>query len=169
VVVGRKQNWSSEKTLSILSLGAFVHMLSTIAVGIAVGYMGRKLDQRFETFHGIIPGLILIAFGGYFLSNYSHSHREVSERAAASSLVIMLGLSPCVVVAPFFLILGPMGMAALIKLSIAISLLNVAGMTLFGWLAMKGLNALKLQWLEHNEGRVVGAVLVLLGVSFIIL
>jgi hypothetical protein len=49
-------------------------MLSTIAVGVLVGYLGHKIDQRFETFHGIVPGLILIAFGGgYFLSSFAHN------------------------------------------------------------------------------------------------
>jgi nickel/cobalt transporter (NicO) family protein len=170
VVVGKKQGWSPRKVLSLLSLGAFVHMLSTIAVGILVGYLGHQIDQRFETFHGIVPGLILIAFGGgYFLSSFAHNHREVSEKVAASSLIIMLGISPCVVVAPFFLILGPMGLAAVIKVCIAMSVLSVLGMTFCGWLALKGLRTFKLDWLEENETRVMGVLLMVLGLSFIFL
>jgi uncharacterized membrane protein YeaQ/YmgE (transglycosylase-associated protein family) len=170
VVVGRKQGWKSRKVLTLLGVGAFVHMLSTIMVGLLVGYLGHQIDQRFETFHGIVPGLILIAFGGgYLISSFTHRHHEVSERVAASSLIILLGLSPCVVVAPFFLILGPLGWVAVIKVCIAMSVLSVAGMTFCGWLALKGLSRFRLEWLEENETRVMGVLLMLLGMSFIFL
>ena len=170
VVVGRRQGWKTEKTLSVLGLGAFVHILSTIAVGLLVGYLGHQIDSRFETFHGIVPGLILMAFGGgYLISSFTHRHHEVSEKVAASTLVVMLGLSPCVVVAPFFLILGPLGVSAIIKVCIAMSVLSILGMTFCGWLALKGLNILKLEWLEENETRVMGVLLVVLGISFIFL
>jgi nickel/cobalt exporter len=169
VVVGRRQGWNSNKVLTLLGVGALVHMLSTIAIGLLVGYLGHQIDQRFETFHGIVPGLILIAFGGgYLISSVTHKHHEVSERVAASSLIILLGLSPCVVVAPFFLILGPLGWVTVVKVCIAMSVLSVAGMTLCGWIALKGLNVFKLEWLEENETRVMGVLLMLLGMSFII-
>src|SRR5207237_1319399 len=114
-------------------------------VGLIVGYLGHQIDAKFEALHGVIPGFILIAFGsGFFLSSFGHFHHEVPEKVAASTLIIMLGLSPCVVVAPFFLILGPMGLGAIIKVCIAMSVLSVLGMTLFGWLALKGLKTIKL-------------------------
>jgi nickel/cobalt transporter (NicO) family protein len=172
VVIGRKQKWPARKTLSVLSLGATVHMISTIAVGLIVGFLGHQIDQRFEALHGIIPGLILMAFGsGFLLSSFGHRHHhdELSDKVAASTLITMLGLSPCVVVAPFFLVLGPLGIATVLKISVAMAVLNIAGMTFFGWLAHKGLNAFKLDWLEEHESRVVGVVLMLLGISFIIL
>lgn len=170
VIVGRNQGWKTRKTLTLLSLGAFVHTLSTIAVGLVVGYLGARIDERFELLHGLVPGLILVAFGaGYFLSSFHHHHLEVSPRMAASSLVLMLGLSPCLVVAPFFIFIGPLGLAAVIKVCLLMSLLSVLGMTFLGWLAVKGLNSLKLEWLERNETRIMGSVLMLLGISFIIL
>src|SRR5258707_171472 len=83
VVVGRRQGWKTRKPLTLLSLGAFVHTLSTISVGLLVGFLGHQIDQRFETFHGVIPGIILIGFGGgFFLSSFTHFHHEVSERVA---------------------------------------------------------------------------------------
>jgi nickel/cobalt exporter len=170
VIVGRKQGWNSKKILSLLGIGAFTHTLSTIVVGLLVGYLGHQIDQRFEALHGIVPGFILIAFGGgYFLSSFHHSHQEISERMAASSLILMLGLSPCLVVAPFFLVLGPMGLAKVIQVCIAMSLLSTLGMVVLGGLALRGLNAVKLEWLERNESRVVGTLLVVLGVSFILI
>jgi nickel/cobalt transporter (NicO) family protein len=170
VAVGKRQGWTGKKTLGVLSLGAVVHTLSTIMVGVLVGLLGHQIDRHFETFHGVVPGLVLIAFGsGYILSSFRHFHHEVSDKIAASTLILMLGLSPCVVVAPFFLILGPMGISAIIKVSLVMAILSVAGMTLLGWLAMHGLNFLKLEWLETNESRIMGIVLMFLGVSFLII
>ncbi len=170
IIVGRSQSWTSKKTLSLLGLGALVHTISTITVGLLVGYLGHQLDQRFEAYHGIIPGIILFAFGsGYFLSGFQHHHHEVANKVAASSLILMLGLSPCLVVAPVFVLIGPIGFFPILKLCLLMSLLTVVGMVVLGWLAMKGLNSFKLEWLEKNEPRIMGSLLMLLGVSFIIL
>ena len=51
VVIGRKHRWTVQKSLGLLSLGALVHTLSTITVGLFVGYMGEQLDQRFASCH----------------------------------------------------------------------------------------------------------------------
>lgn len=170
VLVGRKQGWNTKKTISLLTIGALVHMCSTVAVGVLVGFLGHELDGKFEAYHGIIPGLVLLAFGlGYLASSFGHHHHEPSEGVAASSLIVMLGLSPCLVVAPFFVLIGPMGLAAVLKISLVMSVLSVIGMTSLGWLATKGLNLIKLEWLERNESRVMGSLLMLLGISFIIL
>ena len=170
VIVGRKKGWDTKKTISLLSIGALVHMASTVAVGLLVGYLGHTLDSRFESYHGIIPGLVLFAFGlGYLASSFGHHRHEPSEGMAASSLILMLGLSPCIVVAPFFIMVGPLGWPAVVKISVIMSVLSLVGMSTLGWLATKGLDLLKLDWLERNESRVMGSLLILLGISFIIL
>lgn len=169
VLVGRKQGWKTRKTLTLLGTGALVHTLSTIAVGLLVGYLGHEIDRRFAVWHGMVPGLILLAFGsGFFLSSNHSFHPETSEKVAASSLILMLGLSPCVAVAPFFLMIGSLGFGVVLKISLIMSLLSVAGMTLLGWFACESMNSFKLEWLERNESRVMGSLLMLLGVSFII-
>ena len=167
VVMGRKHGWKARKTLSVLALGALAHMVSTIAVGIAVGYLGQELDKRFEIFHGVVPGLILVGFGGgLFLSNFTHRHM-VTEKMAAPTLIMMLALSPCVLVAPFFILLGPMGFWAVVEVCTVMSLLSIFGMVSCGWLAMHGLKAVKLNWLEEHESLVMGIVLMALGISSI--
>lgn len=170
VIVGRRQGWQTRKIITLLSVGALVHTLSTLAVGLAIGYLGHEIGQRLEAFHGIIPGLILVAFGsGFFLSNSKHFHGEFNEKVAASSLIFMLGLSPCLVVAPVFIILGPLGLANVVKISLVMSMVSILGMTFFGWLAIKGLNSVKLEWLEQHESRVMGTLLMILGVTFILI
>jgi hypothetical protein len=49
------------------------------------------------------------------------------------------------------------------------SILSISGMTFCGWLALKGLKTFKLNWLEENETRVMGVLLMVLGLSFIFL
>jgi nickel/cobalt transporter (NicO) family protein len=169
VIVGRAQGWKTKKTLFFLGLGALAHTLSTIAIGLLVGYLGQELDKRIEVLHGVVPGLILFAFGGgFFLSSFNHTHHEISERMAASSLIVMLALSPCLVVAPAFLLMGPLDVGSILLISLCMSALSVAGMMLLGWIALKGLNTFKLHWLEKNEPRIMGSLLMLLGLIFII-
>jgi hypothetical protein len=169
VLVGRRQKWPQKKVLGLLALGASVHMISTMAVGLLVGYLGHMIDQRFENLHGVIPGLILVAFGGGFiLSSFTHHHHHVSSRMAAFALVASLAVSPCVAVAPFFLVLNPMGPVAILKLCAGLSVVSVLIMTAMGWLAVKGFDAVKLHWIEENEARVVGVLLALLGLTIII-
>lgn len=170
VIVGRQRGWNSRKTMSVLLLGALAHTLSTVAVGLAVSYLGHQLDQKLHSIHGIFPGMILFAFGsGFFISGHRHNRHALSDRIAASSLVFMLALSPCLVVAPFFLILGPMGLAAVLKVSAVMSFLSIAGMAVLGWLALKGLDTYRLNWLERNEPQIMGSLLMLLGVTFILI
>ena len=49
------------------------------------------------------------------------------------------------------------------------SVLSIFGMTFCGWLALKGLNTFRMRWLEDNETRVMGVLLMVLGISFIFL
>lgn len=167
VLVGRRNRWTKGHTIFWLGLGALAHMASTIAIGLVMGYLGHQIDERWEHLHGLIPGLILIAFGaGYFLSHF-HKHIEISDRMAGGTLVLMLALSPCLAVAPFFLIVGPLGLQTLIVMAALMAVASVSAMIIMGWLAASGLNKVKLEWLEHNESRVMGSLLVLLGLSFI--
>jgi len=169
VLVGRRKRWHLQGLLGWLALGALAHMTSTIAIGLVMGYLGHAIDERWEHLHGLIPGLVLIAFGaGYFLTHF-HKHIEVSERVAGGTLVAMLGLSPCLAVAPFFLIVGPQGLKTLIAMAAFMALASVSAMVFMGWLAATGLSKLKLDWLEHNESRVMGTLLVILGFSFILI
>lgn len=168
IIIGKKRKWDQRKVLSVLAMGATVHTISTVAIGLLVGYLGQELTSRIESVHGVVPGLILMAFGsGYFLSGFKHHDFEVSEKVATSTLILMLGISPCVVVAPFFMILGTMGFATVLKVSLLLSVVSVAGMILAGWLALRGLDMMKFKWLEDHEPQIMGSVLMLLGLTFI--
>jgi hypothetical protein len=167
VLVGRKQGWKNSRVLGWLALGAMAHMISTIAIGLLVGYIGHSLNEQLEKLHGLIPGLILIAFGaGYFLSHF-HKHIEITNRMAGSTLVLMLALSPCIAVAPFFLIVGPMGLQTLVLMAALMALVSVTSMVIVGWLAAASMKKLRFNWLEHNESKVMGSLLVLLGITFL--
>src|SRR4051794_5185683 len=86
VLIGRREGWDRKRTLGVLALGAVAHMVSTMTVALIVGFLGRQIDQRFEALHGVVPAMVLFAFGGgFFLSSFGHFHSEVSEKVKASS------------------------------------------------------------------------------------
>ncbi len=169
VLVGRKSRWSDKKVAGYLLAGALAHMASTVGVGLVTGYLGYALQERWENLHGILPGLVLIAFGaGYFMAHF-HKHIEVSEILAGRTLVVTMALSPCVAVSPFFLIMGPMGLGATLVAAVIMALVNIALILVLGLVAQKGFKLVQLDWLEHNESKVVGSLMMTLGLLFILI
>jgi len=169
VIVGREQRWPMKKTLTVLSIAAVFHSLSTLAVAFLVSYVGNSLDAHLETLHGVVPGLILLAFGaGYIVSDWHHRHHEVSNKMAASSLVLMLTLSPCVVVAPFFMLMGPLPVVQILQVSVVMILVSVISMMALAWMVLHGIKKFELNWLEHVESRVMGGLLMVMGLFFIL-
>lgn len=102
------------------------------------------------------------------LSGFQHRHSEISNKMAASSLVLMMAMSPCLVVAPFFMLLGPMDLRTLVITCVSMSVSLVAMMTVLGWFAMHGMSFVKLRWLEKHEPQIMGGLLMTLGVLFLI-
>lgn len=169
VLVGREQKWSLQKTLGTLGLGAFVHCLSSVSIGLLVSYMGSQIDHHFHSLHGILPGTILLAFGcGFLVSDWHHRHRNLTNKMATWSLILMLGLSPCFVITPLFMIAGPLPMNQILLVCVLMSVLSIVSMMLLGWLVFRGLDYFKLEWLERNESKVMGTMLVALGLFCII-
>ena len=110
-----------------------------------------------------------------------HSHWEeelqesplVSSRAgdwaAMSGLFMMLTLSPCEGFLPIYLSGVKFGWHGFALLTAILAVGALAGMTLFTWLTLLGMDRLKLQWLERREAGLVGAMFVLLGALVVLL
>jgi nickel/cobalt transporter (NicO) family protein len=112
---------------------------------------------------------------------HGHSHWEeelkdsplVSARAsdwtAMSGLFLMLTLSPCEGFLPIYLSGVKFGWRGFALLTLILAVATLAGMTLFTWLTLRGLEHLKVQRIERYEAGLVGAMFCLLGVLVIVL
>jgi hypothetical protein len=89
--------------------------------------------------------------------------------AAAGGLFIMLTFSPCEGFLPVYLSGVQFGWRGFVVLSLILAVGTFTGMLLFTWLALVGLERLRLKSFEHVEAGLLGALFSLLGVLLIAL
>lgn len=94
------------------------------------------------------------------------SHRR-SDWAVIAGLLALLTFSPCEAFLPVFLIGAKYGWLGFAFLSAILAIATVAGMVVFTWLTLLGLQRLRLKFLEDYEPLVIGGVFCLLGLIII--
>jgi len=90
-----------------------------------------------------------------------------SDRAAVLSLLVMLTFSPCEGFIPVYVSGVRYGWGGFALLTAILSVATVAGMVIFTWLTLVGLERLKFRWLERYESGVMGGLLCALGLFVI--
>jgi len=110
---------------------------------------------------------------------HDHSHWEAelgesalvtsrkSDRAVIAGLFMMLMLSPCEGFLPVYLSGVQFGWRGFVLLSAILALGALAGMLLFTFLTLKGLQRLNLKKFERWESGLTGALFIALGILFI--
>lgn len=103
-----------------------------------------------------------------------HSHADHSPDTLAQRLgsapsvmgILALGmtLSPCLDLLSVYVAASSLSWPSLLTISLLMATTTVAIMSLLVWLALRGLELLRLAWLERHEGPVVGVLLIALGV-----
>jgi nickel/cobalt transporter (NicO) family protein len=89
------------------------------------------------------------------------------DAAAISGLLVMLTLSPCEGFLPVYLSGVQFGWHGFIVLSVILGVGTLAGMMLFTWLTLLGLEKFELKNLERYEAALLGAIFTLLGLVLI--
>lgn len=92
-----------------------------------------------------------------------------SDWGAIASLLALLTFSPCEGFLPVYVSGVRYGWSGFFVLTVILSVATVAGMVIFTWLTLAGMEKLKLRILEKYESGIMGALLCLLGVLVIIL
>ena len=76
----------------------------------------------------------------------------------------MMFLSPCLEVESLFLAAGAYGWYSILLLAMVYSVISITGIITLVMLAFKGTELMKSKFIEHNEKRITGIVLILVGV-----
>ena len=92
-----------------------------------------------------------------------------SDWAAIVSLLALLTFSPCEGFLPVYVSGVRYGWTGFFLLTLILSVATVAGMVVFTWLTLAGMEKLKLAFLEKYEHGILGGLLCLLGLLVIIL
>ncbi len=170
VVISKAYNWNF-KTLSIISImGGFFHSLSTALLGIFISYLGfystlnlKELEKFLSTFFIVILGMI-------YIIHPTHEHNETiklrQESIWISILLLYLSMffSPCLEIEAIYFSIGKYGIQIVILISILYTILSIFSMLFFIFISFYGYNKYYPKFLEKYEKKIVGIILIMLGI-----
>jgi len=181
VAVSRSEKWSRTESLKVTAITGGMHTVSTIAIGILIGFIGFKLSSTIEMITNIIAPLLLIVLGIIFIimffvnPHHSHEHHgeievlEKSKKKSKFAIIATLGtlmfFSPCIEIEVYYFTVGKYGWAGILTLSIVYLFVTVVELVILVDIGRKSLEKLntKLHFIDHYERIIMGSVLIVLG------
>lgn len=174
VAVARAEKWSRREVNTITLLAALAHVLGTVALGLVLGFIGKELQEQYGQVIYVVGAVLLIIFGLiYFTVNLPHHHHSGQEDVTAFKrskrrwiliFIVMMFLSPCLEVESLFLSAGAYGMGIVGLMAVLYAIVSISGILLLVNLGVKGTNLLSAHFIEHNEKRISGIVLIVVGI-----
>ena len=174
VAVAKAEGWKQREVTSVTFLAALAHVTGTVILGLVLGLIGKELQEEYGKIIYLVSAVLLIVFGLiYFTVNLPHQHHSEQKDVAAFKrskrkwiliFIVMMFLSPCLEVESLFLSAGAYGMGTVILMAVIYAIVSICGILLLVNLGYRGVNLLPAQFIEHNEKRISGAVLILVGI-----
>jgi Na+/melibiose symporter-like transporter len=174
VAVAKAERWKQRDVTSVTFLAALAHVTGTVILGLVLGFIGKELQEEYGKIIHVVSAVLLIVFGLiYFTVNLPHHHHSEQKDVAAFKrskqrwiliFIVMMFLSPCLEVESLFLSAGVYGMGTVTLMAVIYALVSIGGILLLVNLGFRGVNLLPAEFIEHNEKRISGAVLILVGV-----
>lgn len=174
VAVARAEKWKLREVTTITFISALAHVLGTVVLGLVLGMIGQELEEKYGSTINVAASVLLIVFGLiYYTVNLPHHHHSSqkdvvqykrSRRKWILIFIVMMFLSPCLEVESLFLSAGAYGMGLVTLLSVIYAIVSISGILLLVNLGYRGINLLSAHFIEHNEKRISGIVLILVGI-----
>jgi small-conductance mechanosensitive channel len=174
VAVARSEGWKVKEVTTITFLAALAHVLGTVALGFVLGIIGKELQEEYGRAIYVASSVLLIVFGLiYYTVNLPHHHHSSQKDVAGARrskrkwiliFIVMMFLSPCLEVESLFLSAGAYGMGLVTLLSILYAIVSITGIMILVRLGYKGTKLLSAHFIEHNEKRISGIVLIVVGI-----
>lgn len=173
VLIGKSEKWSKGEILGFTAILAFSHTLSTVLIGVLIGFIGYSLSQYQEIFTKFVASFILLVLGIFYIIKHlrqknPHVHIEISGNRkfiTILSLTTVMFFSPCIEIEAYYLAAGTKGWGAVLAVSLIYVLITLTLMEILVILALRGMDIKKFHTLEHKENLITG--LVLIALSFI--
>jgi hypothetical protein len=175
LAVGKSEKWTQKQTLFAAIVSGFSHTLSTVFIGIMVGFAGYKLSFKYAFVSHQLAPLILVALGLVYIiidrkNNHHHLHHhdetDVNKKTSWSilfSLSLAMFLTPCIEIEAYYFQAGSLGWGGIFMVSAIYTITTVLIMVLLVYMGFKGTQRLRSHTLEHHEKLITGIVLVTLG------
>jgi nickel/cobalt transporter (NicO) family protein len=174
VAVAKAEGWKRNEITTITLLAAAAHVTGTVILGIILGLIGKELKEEYGHTINVATAILLIAFGLiYFTVNLPHHHHstqqdvQVYKKSKRRWILIFVGmmfLSPCLEVESLFLSAGAFGMASVFSMAATYAIISILGIWTLVSLGVKGVDLLPAHFIEHNEKKISGTVLILVGI-----
>jgi len=174
VAVARSEGWKQRDVTIITFIAALAHVLGTVALGIVLGMIGKEMEAAYGSVIYVVSSVLLIVFGLiYYTVNLPHHHHSSQQDVAQYKrskkkwifiFIVMMFLSPCLEVESLFLSAGAYGMGLVVMLSVIYAVVSISGIMLLVTLGHRGVRLLSAHFIEHNEKRISGIVLILVGI-----
>ena len=174
VAVAKAEGWTRKDVNLVTFLAALAHVTGTVILGFILGYIGKKLQNDYGNTIYVVSSVLLIVFGLiYFTVNLPHHHHSEQKDVAAFKrskrkwiliFIVMMLLSPCLEVESLFLSAGAYSMRIVVLMAVIYAIVSISGILLLVNLGYRGANLLPASFIEHNEKRISGIVLILVGI-----
>jgi nickel/cobalt exporter len=185
-VVGRANRWPMRTTLSVTALAGTGHVVLTVALGLIVAIVGKQVARYIppQVEHGaaaaalILLGIVFLVRGmrrsgcqhpGHHHGDAHGAPADSMAPGAVAALVLGMTLSPCLDLLSIYVAAASFSWVVLCAVSLVMAATTLTFMVGLVWLTLLGLQRIRLDWLERNEGFVVAAVLIVLGVYILFL
>ena len=172
IVVARIEGWRKKELITITLVSTLAHVLGTVLLGLVLGLVGKQLENKYGQAINMAFSVLLILFGLiYYSVPFPHPHgKEDDQRKPIANrrkwvflFVAMMFFSPCLEVETLFLSAGSYGIASVVVLSVLYSAVSIVGILLLVLMGTRGINFLTTKFIEQNEKRISGIVLIFVG------
>ena len=170
IVLSRAEKWSTKKLIMIISIGAIFHSLSTAILGFFISYFGYYISS-ISQLEKILPTFFMVFLGMIYLiidhqEHYNDPLKKKSINPIFSVILLYLGMffSPCLEIEAIYFSVGRYGLTSFVLISLIYTIITLVSMLTFSYLAYKGLLKYFPKILEKYEKRMIGLVLIILGI-----
>jgi nickel/cobalt transporter (NicO) family protein len=177
IAISKTERWSNREAIFATLITGFSHTLSTIIIGIIVGFVGIKLSESYNYITKIAAPLILLLIGIVYIlidlkSTHHHHHFEInsdqiknrkSKFTIIFSLCLGMFLSPCIEIEAFYFQAATQGWIGILTVSIVYLIMTLTIMVSLVYFGLKGVKKFNSRFLELHEKLITGIVLIFLG------
>jgi len=170
IALSRAEKWSTKKLIMIISIGAIFHSLSTAILGFFISYFGYYISS-ISQLEKILPTFFMVFLGMIYLiidhqEHYNDPLKKKSINPIFSVMLLYLGMffSPCLEIEAIYFSVGRYGLTSFVLISLIYTIITLVSMLTFSYLAYKGLLKYFPKKLEKYEKRMIGLVLIILGI-----
>jgi len=177
IAISKTEKWTTRESVLATLLTGFSHTISTIIIGIVVGFVGIKLSENYSYITRVAAPVVLLSIGLIYIaldfrSKHHHHHFEIdknkikakkSKTAVLISLCIGMFLSPCIEIEAYYFQAATKGWLGILIVSSVYLMVTLTMMVALVYLGLKGVNKMKSDFLERHEKLITGLLLIFLG------